>query len=352
MPRLTFEEPRGGPRAKAAQSGQPADQAKDPGQQPDPRSPGAQAPEPAAQPAPADRHAEPDFAWLRPRTQPPADSPATPPTRPEPSDTRAEEPAPAEQADGWPVEASRLTDAPVGPAAEERPRPVELSFRRAGAPVRWVESDEPEGPEESHSSTLLPLAQLVGQARPQTAAPVDPPVAEAEPEANETEKFAELFVAPSDDEDQSSGRHRRSATRDTVLVVLKVATVAVAIALVGAVVLLATSGEDDGRTKAPSVPQIATSDDRSAAPTTTDVGAIVAPEVRSQTTQIVPPPVTTTTTQPSVPSGQPSSPQNQFVRVGDPCDTQGAYAFTERFEPVVCDRGRGGGQLTWRRVFR
>ena len=42
----------------------------------------------------------------------------------------------------------------------------------------------------------------------------------------------------------------------------------------------------------------------------------------------------------------------RFVRVGEPCDTPGAYAFTERYEPVVCGGGRHDDRLVWRHMFR
>jgi hypothetical protein len=169
--------------------------------------------------------------------------------------------------------------------------------------------------------------------------------AQPEDPAEETQHLSELFV----EEPVDGGRHRRPTNRDIVLVVLRAATFAVAIALVGAVILLTTSGGED-EAKAPAVPQIADSREPSTGPTTTTPPvAIVAPEVRSQTTEMAPPPVT----QPTVPTDQPTGPPaNQFVRIGDKCDTPGAYAFTERFEPVVCDRRRGQDQLVWRRMFR
>lgn len=175
--------------------------------------------------------------------------------------------------------------------------------------------------------------------------------AQSEQPVDETQQLSELFVEEEElDDEQREGRHRRQTSRDSVLVVLKAATFAVAIALVGAIILLATSGGEDAADKSPEVPRIADSREPSTGPTTTPSAAIVAPEVRSQTTQMAPPPVT----QPTVPSTPPPAGggQNQFVRVGDKCDTPGAYAFTERFEPVVCDARRGNSQLVWRRMFR
>lgn len=178
--------------------------------------------------------------------------------------------------------------------------------------------------------------------------------ARAEPvddqEDDPTEHLAELFVEEAPEE---SGRHRRPANHDTVVVVLKAATVAVVLALVGAVILLATAGEDGRGARSPAVPDIPTSHEPSVGPTTTPLGAMIAPPVHSQTTEIVPslPP----TTQPTIPTdeGRPRpGDDGEFVRVGEPCDTPGAYAFTQSFEPVVCDTRGEGNRLAWRRIFR
>ena len=152
---------------------------------------------------------------------------------------------------------------------------------------------------------------------------------------------------------EQPAKHRRDTGRDTVLVVLKGATVAVAIALMGIIILLATSGGGEPSAKSPAVPDIPTSDTASSGSAAAPPAAIVAPEVRSQTTAFVlsePPPVT----EPTLPTAGPPRPGggNQFVGVGDKCDTQGAYAFTESFQPVVCDRSRGNSQLIWRPIFR
>ena len=180
----------------------------------------------------------------------------------------------------------------------------------------------------------------------QQAAPSEQGEQQAEPSA-EAEQLEDLFV----EEPQDGPRHRKQPSRDTVLVILKGVTVAVAIALVGVVILLATSGEDEPAANAPGVPQIETSDAPSSGEP--DAGSIVLPEVRSQTTElsVAPPPVT----QPTLPTTEdpPPGPGNdEFVRVGEPCDTPGAYAFTESFDPVVCDRRGPNGRLTWQRMFR
>jgi hypothetical protein len=186
----------------------------------------------------------------------------------------------------------------------------------------------------------------------ETAQQVEPDQAK-EPVEHPTEQLSDLFVADEDVEEQDGdGRHRRTPEqRDAVLVVLKAVTVAAGLALVGLVILLTTSGGDEPAATSPSVPDIPASGQSSAGPATTtaDVGAMIAPPVHSNTTEIVPPP---TVTQPTVTTDKPGGGQNQFVRVGEPCDTAGAYAFTERYEPVVCGGGRNNDRLVWRRMFR
>jgi hypothetical protein len=184
-----------------------------------------------------------------------------------------------------------------------------------------------------------PLAKSAQQAAP-SEQQAEQPV--------EAEQLEDLFV----EEPQDGPRHRKQPSRDTMLVILKGATVAVVLALVGVVILLATSGEGEPDASAPGVPQIETSDtpDDSGDPA---AGKIVMPEVRSQTTElsVAPPPVT----QPTLPTTEdpPPGPGNDdFVRVGEPCDTPGAYAFTESFDPVVCDRRGPNGRLAWHRMFR
>jgi hypothetical protein len=193
-----------------------------------------------------------------------------------------------------------------------------------------------------------PLARAARRATEKSAQETATRVEAEPPGERPTEQLADLFVT---EEDERAGRHRRAPERrDTVLVALKAATVVVGLALVGLVILLTTSGEDQPGATSPAVPDIPASEQRSSGPATTtpDVGAMVAPPVHSDTTEIVPPPTVTepTTTEP------PGGDQTQFVRVGEPCDTRGAYAFTERYEPVVCGGRRHNGPLVWRPMFR
>lgn len=180
----------------------------------------------------------------------------------------------------------------------------------------------------------------------ETARQVEPEQVTLEPP---TERLSSLLFT---EEEDQQGRHRRKSERDVVVVVLKAATVAAGLALVGLVILLTTTSEAQPDPRSPSVPDIPASGQPSSGPaTTTELGAIVVPPVYSHTTEMAPP-TTTTTTQPSVPASTPGGEQSQFVRIGDPCDTRGAYAFTESREPVVCGTGRHSDRLVWRRVFR
>ena len=148
-----------------------------------------------------------------------------------------------------------------------------------------------------------------------------------------------------------SAKHRRETKRDNVLVVLKAATFALVIALVGAGILLATAGGgEERRAEAPSVPEIETSD-VPATTTTPPMAEMLVPEVHSQTTELsVPPTTTTTTTRPTRPGNRPADREDRFAVIGRQCDTPGAYSFTERYEPVVCVQRRGD-RAVWRPVF-
>ncbi len=149
-------------------------------------------------------------------------------------------------------------------------------------------------------------------------------------------------------------KHRREEQRDGVVVALKAATIAVIVAIVGAIVFLATAGgaaEPDA--KSPAVPEIETSHLPSGGPTTstTPPAAIVAPEVRSGTTQLVP-----TVTQPPssptvVPTEKPPGPGTRFAVIGQPCETRGEYSFTARYEPVVCGGQKPDKPLVWTPLF-
>lgn len=153
--------------------------------------------------------------------------------------------------------------------------------------------------------------------------------------------FEEPLVDPTKG---TSTKHRQEVKKDGVVVVLKAATFAVVIALVGAVVLLLTAGGDEPRAKTPDVPEIRTSHAQATTSTTPPAG-IVAPEVRSDTTVMSMPP---TTTERPRPTGRPPGRGQRFAIVGKSCDTPGSYAFTKRYEPVVCAEPGP----TWRLLFQ
>ncbi|HEX6357472.1 hypothetical protein [Actinophytocola sp.] len=165
--------------------------------------------------------------------------------------------------------------------------------------------------------------------------------------AFEEPKGGPLAPAEPTDEEQVESPEDESPDADSTMVLLKAATVAVALALVATVVLLTTSGKDEPAARAPHVPQIGTSGVPNGP--TSSTPAFVVPPVHTQSAEmtVTPPPVVT---QPTVPTDD--APPNQFVRIGEPCDAEGAYAFTESFQPAVCDRRRGTPELTWRPIFR
>lgn len=149
-----------------------------------------------------------------------------------------------------------------------------------------------------------------------------------------------------------SARHRRETKRDNVVVVLKAATFALVVALVGAGILLATAGGEEPAAKAPAVPEIKGSNAPSSTTTTTPPAEIMVPEVRTQTAEMTPtaPPVTTTQPAPRPGDNRPPDREDRFAVIGRPCDTPGTYAFTERYEPVVCEQRRGG-KAVWQPAF-
>ena len=133
---------------------------------------------------------------------------------------------------------------------------------------------------------------------------------------------------------------------------------AVIVAIVGAIVFLATAGgEEEPDAKSPAVPKIETSHvPSSGGPTTstTPPAAIVAPEVRSETAQVVPtvaPPPSSPTTVPPGRPGKPPKPGTRFAVIGQPCETRGEYSFTASYEPVVCGGQKPNQPLVWAPLF-
>lgn len=158
-------------------------------------------------------------------------------------------------------------------------------------------------------------------------------------------------------------QHRRKIKQDGVVVVLKAATFAIVIGLIGAVVLLVTASGEGSAAKVPAVPEIKTSDlPSSGAPRSTmPLAAILVPEVRTATAEVVPtvaPPAESaesterTERTERTTDKRPPGRDDRFAVVGEPCETRGEYSFTERYEPVVCGGQKPKEPLVWNPMFR
>ena len=136
---------------------------------------------------------------------------------------------------------------------------------------------------------------------------------------------------------------------DRFLLLIKTATILVAAAIVGGLILVLNSG-DDPQAEDPAIPEITSTTprgDRALEPrattttttTTTPPTTLAPPETNTATTEIAPepPPV-----QPPPPVVQDPPPANNpgFAVVGQPCEP-GSFSLTAEYQPVVC----GGG--TW-----
>lgn len=154
---------------------------------------------------------------------------------------------------------------------------------------------------------------------------------------------------------KEEGRREPPTDRDRFVLSLKLATLVVAIASVGVLLLLGGDG-GDGRAADPAVPTIAGSagtagDGRAEPPASTTTApspTVIAPPARgSGTTEIVsaPKPV------PKASTRLRPRPPGRFVVVGTPCRRPGAYALTADYEPVVCKRAARAHKRTWQPVF-
>ncbi|MCT2583680.1 hypothetical protein [Actinophytocola gossypii] len=132
----------------------------------------------------------------------------------------------------------------------------------------------------------------------------------------------------------------RPTERDRFLVVVKLATFAFAVAVLGAFALLSGTTREAGSPSAAVTPT-----------TTPSRPAVIAPPVAStMTSEIVPTPppapaTTTTTTTRTTPPPAPPPPAStpprdpRFAVVGEPCPRAGTYSLTARYRPVVCRDG-------------
>lgn len=153
----------------------------------------------------------------------------------------------------------------------------------------------------------------------------------------------------------SGPRHRLAlAGREhrTLVLAAKIAALVVLTGVLLGFVLMAAgvgSGEDDVAVTNPAVPTIT---DGGGPPSTDDAqpvpapppATVAAPAVGTQTAVMGPKPKPkprpTATSRP----GRPGLP-DRFERAGSRCQPEGAFAFTKRFEPLVCRNGR------WERMF-
>lgn len=130
----------------------------------------------------------------------------------------------------------------------------------------------------------------------------------------------------------------RPTERDRRLVLIRLTTFAVAVAVLGGFALLSGTTREAGSPVAAVTPT-----------TTPSRPSIVAPPVASTVTSEVvptPPPVpatttTTTTTPPPPPASTPPPTRREprFAVVGEPCPRPGRYSLTARYQPVVCREG-------------
>jgi hypothetical protein len=168
--------------------------------------------------------------------------------------------------------------------------------------------------------------------------------------------FEEPKGQPGPKHHRREDRKRRDRPGDRVVLILKTATFAVAALLIGAVVLLITTGNGtkDVADTSPAVPEIDAPGSRDDSPTTTTstTPVLAPPIVGSQTAQVVPelPPATTTTPPPPPPT-TPGDDEPEFAVIGEPCKRPGSFSFTVEYEPVVCSNDRPGQKPTWHRMF-
>jgi len=131
---------------------------------------------------------------------------------------------------------------------------------------------------------------------------------------------------------------RGPAERDRFLAVVKLATFAVAVGLIGGLYLLSGGTSEEAGRPAAAVRQL---------PTTSSTPVVVAPPVVSTATSEVvpappasaapPPPATTTAAPPPAPAPPREDPR--FAVVGEECPRDGMYSVTSRYRPVRCERG-------------
>jgi hypothetical protein len=141
---------------------------------------------------------------------------------------------------------------------------------------------------------------------------------------------------------------KRKPERDRFLLFVKAATILVSAAIVGGLILVLNSGDDE-RPEDPAIPEITSTTprgDRALEPretpttTTTTPSTIAPPATSTATTEITPPPPPPQTQTPAPP---PPANNPGFAVVGQPCEP-GSFSITAQYQPVVC---RGGTWQPW-----
>ena len=132
----------------------------------------------------------------------------------------------------------------------------------------------------------------------------------------------------------------RPTERDRFLVVVKLATFAVAVGALGAFALLSGTNREAGSpvaavtpTTTPSRPSVV------APPVASTVTSKVVPAQPATPTPPPPPPPPPASTPPKPPPAEPTPSEPRFAVVGEPCPRTGTYSLTARYRPVVCRDG-------------
>ena len=124
-----------------------------------------------------------------------------------------------------------------------------------------------------------------------------------------------------------------------------VAKLAVILVVAGLLVgFLLVSGGDDGADDAVTNPQVPTITD-SPGPATSEPAARPRPEVNLARPAMGTQTAVITKAKPTAKPKPRAGEDPRVARIGKPCRTEGAIAFTKRFEPLICRDGR------WVRAF-
>lgn len=145
----------------------------------------------------------------------------------------------------------------------------------------------------------------------------------------------------STEEDKPAGKPQHKREPDRFLLLVKTATIVVAAAIVGGLILVLNSG-DDPQAEDPAIPEITSTTprgDRALEPretTTTPPTTVAPPETNTGTTEIEPPPPPVQP--PPVVEDPPPGNNPDFAVVGQPCEP-GSFSITAQYQPVVCSGG-------------